>query len=165
MEREDAIKTMRDLLASMVEKKSSDMFITDGFPPAMKIDGKIVPVGEDTLLSDDTKALCSAIMNDRQVKEFEATKGHETIHATGAKHRLDRTKGKRFGDEAYAYEELVAELGAAMLCSHVGIPLERLQHTQYIHGWLKRLKSDKKFLFNAAADAGRAFNYLVEDQT
>ena len=74
MEREDAIKTMRDLLASMVEKKSSDMFITDGFPPAMKIDGKIVPVGEDTLLSDDTKALCSAIMNDRQVKEFEATK-------------------------------------------------------------------------------------------
>ena len=74
MEREDAIKTMRDLLASMVEKKSSDMFITDGFPPAMKIDGKIAPVGEDTLLSDDTKALCSAIMNDRQVKEFEATK-------------------------------------------------------------------------------------------
>ena len=74
MEREDAIKTMRDLLASMVEKKSSDMFITDGFPPAMKIDGKIVPVGEDALLSDDTKALCSAIMNDRQLKEFEATK-------------------------------------------------------------------------------------------
>ena len=74
MEREDAIKTMRDLLASMVEKKSSDMFITDGFPPAMKIDGKIVPMGEHALLSDDTKALCSAIMNDRQVKEFEATK-------------------------------------------------------------------------------------------
>ena len=74
MEREDAIKTMRDLLALMVEKKSSDMFITDGFPPAMKIDGKIVPVGEDALLSDDTKALCSAIMNDRQLKEFEATK-------------------------------------------------------------------------------------------
>ncbi len=74
MEREDAIKTMRDLLASMVEKKSSDMFITDGFPPAMKIDGKIVPVGENALLSDDTKALCSAIMNDRHVKEFEATK-------------------------------------------------------------------------------------------
>ena len=74
MEREDAIKTMRELLASMVEKKSSDMFITDGFPPAMKIDGKIVPVGEHSLLSDDTKALCSAIMNDRQVKEFEATK-------------------------------------------------------------------------------------------
>ena len=49
MEREDAIKTMRDLLASMVEKKSSDMFITDGFPPAMKIDGKIVPVGERIL--------------------------------------------------------------------------------------------------------------------
>ena len=74
MEREDAIKTMRDLLALMVEKKSSDMFITDGFPPAMKIDGKIVPVGEETLLSDDTQALCSAIMNDRQIKEFEATK-------------------------------------------------------------------------------------------
>ncbi len=96
-------------------------------------------------------------------EEFEATKAHETVHATGAKHRLDRTKGKRFGDEAYAYEELVAELGAAMICSHVGIPLERLQHTQYIHGWLKRLKSDKKFLFNAAADAGRAFNYLIDE--
>ena len=98
-------------------------------------------------------------------EEFEATKGHETVHATGAKHRLDRTRGKKYESEAYAYEELVAELGAAMLCSHVGIPLEKLQHTQYIHGWLKRLKSDKKFLFDAAADAGKAFNYLVESQT
>ena len=74
MEREDAIKKMRELLAQMVEKKSSDMFITEGFPPAMKIDGKIMPIGEETLFSEDTKALCSAIMNDRQLKEFEATK-------------------------------------------------------------------------------------------
>ncbi len=74
MEREAAIKKMRELLGLMVEKKSSDMFITEGFPPAMKIDGNITPVEDDSLPDESTKALCSAIMNDRQLKEFEATK-------------------------------------------------------------------------------------------
>ncbi len=74
MEREQAINYMRDLLKVMVEKKGSDLFVTVDFPPAIKIDGKIVPVSKTKLTSNNTKALAYAIMNDKQVKEFEATK-------------------------------------------------------------------------------------------
>ena len=65
MEREQAIKYMRDLLTLMAEKKASDMFITLDFPPALKIDGKITPVSKTKLSGANTKALCYAIMNDR----------------------------------------------------------------------------------------------------
>ncbi|MCC7413443.1 MAG: PilT/PilU family type 4a pilus ATPase [Gammaproteobacteria bacterium] len=74
MEREQAIKFMRDLLKLMVDRKGSDLFITVDFPPAIKIDGKITPVSKTKLSSENSKALAYAIMNDRQVKEFEATK-------------------------------------------------------------------------------------------
>ncbi|MCP5143261.1 MAG: PilT/PilU family type 4a pilus ATPase [Gammaproteobacteria bacterium] len=74
MEREQAIKFMRDLLKLMVDKKGSDLFITVDFPPAIKIDGKITPVSKTKLTSENCKALTYAIMNDRQLKEFEATK-------------------------------------------------------------------------------------------
>jgi len=74
MERDQAIKYMRDLLKLMVDKKGSDLFITVDFPPAIKIDGKVTPVSKTKLTSENTKALTYAIMNDRQLKEYEATK-------------------------------------------------------------------------------------------
>ena len=74
MEREQAIKFMRDLLKLMVEKEGSDLFITVGFPPAIKVHGKIMPVSKTELTQDNTKALVYAVMNDKQLKEFEATK-------------------------------------------------------------------------------------------
>jgi twitching motility protein PilU len=74
MEREQAIKYMRDLLKLMVDKKGSDLFITVEFPPAIKVDGKVAPVSKTRLTPENTKALAYAIMNDRQLKEFEATK-------------------------------------------------------------------------------------------
>ncbi|MEQ8288560.1 MAG: PilT/PilU family type 4a pilus ATPase [Gammaproteobacteria bacterium] len=74
MEREQAIKFMRDLLKLMIEKKGSDLFITVGFPPAIKVHGKVTPVSKTELTADNTKALTYAIMNDKQLKEFEATK-------------------------------------------------------------------------------------------
>ena len=74
MEREQAIKYMRDLLKLLVDKKGSDLFITVDFPPAIKIDGKITPVSKTKLTTENTKALTYAIMNDRQLKEYEATK-------------------------------------------------------------------------------------------
>jgi twitching motility protein PilU len=74
MEREQAIKYVRDLLKLMVDKKGSDLFITVDFPPAIKIDGKVTPVSKTKLTSENSKALAYAIMNDRQLKEFEATK-------------------------------------------------------------------------------------------
>ncbi len=74
MEREQAIKFMRDLLKLMIEKEGSDLFITVGFPPAIKVHGKITPVSKTELTPDNTKALAYAVMNDKQLKEFEATK-------------------------------------------------------------------------------------------
>ena len=74
MEREQAISYMRDLLQLMIDKKGSDLFITVGFPPAIKVDGAIKPVSKTTLTPDNTKALTYAIMNDRNIREFESTK-------------------------------------------------------------------------------------------
>lgn len=74
MEREQAIKFMRDLLKLMIEKGGSDLFITVGFPPAMKIHGKMTPVSKTELTPENTKALAYAVMNDKQLKEYEATK-------------------------------------------------------------------------------------------
>ncbi|MDQ3773611.1 MAG: PilT/PilU family type 4a pilus ATPase [Pseudomonadota bacterium] len=74
MERDQAIKFMRDLLKVLVDKKGSDLFITVDFPPAVKVDGKIAPVSKTRLSAENTKALTYAVMNDRQIKEFEATK-------------------------------------------------------------------------------------------
>ncbi len=74
MEREQAIKFMRDLLKLLVEKGGSDLFITVGFPPAIKIHGKMTPVSKTELTPENTKALCYAVMNDKQLKEYEATK-------------------------------------------------------------------------------------------
>ena len=74
MERDQAIKFMRDLLKLMVEKKGSDLFVTVGFPPAIKAHGKLSPVSKTALTAENTKAMAYAIMNDRQLKEYEATK-------------------------------------------------------------------------------------------
>ena len=74
MERDKAIKFMHDLLKVLVEKDGSDLFITVGFPPAMKIHGKVTPVSKTKLTAENAKSLCQAIMNDKQLKEFEATK-------------------------------------------------------------------------------------------
>ena len=74
MERDQALKFMHDLLRLMVQKNGSDLFITSGFPPAIKIDGKIIPQSNQVLTPQHTAELARAVMNDRQAAEFEATK-------------------------------------------------------------------------------------------
>ena len=74
MEREQAIKLMQDLLRRVVERKASDLFITAGFPPAVKLDGEVRPQTERALTSEQSAILVRSIMNDRQSKEFDATK-------------------------------------------------------------------------------------------
>jgi twitching motility protein PilU len=74
MERDQAVKFMHDLLRAMVAKKASDLFITAGFPPAIKLDGKMTPVAQQPLTPQHTAELARGIMNDRQAGEFEATK-------------------------------------------------------------------------------------------
>jgi twitching motility protein PilU len=74
MERDQAVKFMHDLLKAMVAKKGSDLFITAGFPPAIKLDGKMTPVASQQLNMQHTSELTRAMMNDKQAQEFEATK-------------------------------------------------------------------------------------------
>src|SRR6186997_1164831 len=74
MDREQGIKLMQDLLRRVVEKKASDLFITAGFPPAIKIDAEVRPQSERALTAEQSAVLVRAIMNDRQTKEFDATK-------------------------------------------------------------------------------------------
>ena len=74
MERDQAVKFMHDLLRAMVAKKGSDLFITAGFPPAIKLDGKMTPVASQQLTMQHTSELTRAMMNDKQAQEFEATK-------------------------------------------------------------------------------------------
>ena len=74
MEREQATKFIYDLLRALIAKKGSDLFITAGFPPAMKIDSKMTPVSQQALTAQHTAMLVRSIMNDKQAAEFEATK-------------------------------------------------------------------------------------------
>jgi twitching motility protein PilU len=74
LERDVAIKLMQDLLKRMVDKKGSDLFITSGFPPAIKIDGEVRAQSEKPLTADQSATLVRAIMNDRQTRDFDSTK-------------------------------------------------------------------------------------------
>lgn len=97
----------------------------------------------------------------KDAESYAATKAHELIHWTGHESRCAREFGKRFGDSAYAREELVAELGAAFLCAALGItPEPRDDHAAYLAHWLKVLTEDKRAIFSAAAHAQRAADYL-----
>ncbi|MBD9628502.1 antirestriction protein, partial [Ensifer sp. ENS06] len=90
------------------------------------------------------------------------TLGHEAIHWTMSPTRLDRNLGrKKWGDEGYAREELVAELGSVFLAADLGLAIEpRDDHAAYIASWLKALKNDKRLVFQMAAHAERAVAYL-----
>jgi len=74
MDREQAIKLMQDLLKRMVERKGSDLFITAGFPPAIKIDGEVRAQADRVLTPEQSAVLVRAIMNDRQTRDFDSTK-------------------------------------------------------------------------------------------
>jgi antirestriction protein ArdC len=102
----------------------------------------------------------------RDAESHYSTLAHETVHWTRHPTRLDRDFGrKRFGDEGYAIEELVAELGAAFLCASLELTLEpREEHASYIQNWLTVLRNDKRAIFQAAAHAQRAADFLHQLQ-
>jgi antirestriction protein ArdC len=91
---------------------------------------------------------------------YYATALHELTHWSGAPTRCNRPMLGRQHIEAYAFEELVAEMGSAFLCSHVGLAGE-MQHASYICHWLAALKSDKRLIFTAASLAQKAMDFLV----
>ncbi len=91
---------------------------------------------------------------------YYATALHELTHWTSHPSRCNRQLGRRFGDSAYAAEELIAEMGAAFLCAHCRIDGE-LHHADYLASWLTVLRADKRAIFVAATRAQQAADYLL----
>lgn len=96
-----------------------------------------------------------------RAEHFYSTLAHEHTHWTGHEDRLNRTFGQRFGDDAYAAEELVAELGAAYFAAEFGLDqVTRPDHSAYLGHWVRVLKSDPKALVTVASKAQHALDFL-----
>lgn len=93
-------------------------------------------------------------------EDYYATALHELCHWTGHPHRLNRVLTGRRDIEAYAYEELVAEIGAAFLCAYSRLSA-RLEHASYISTWLDALRRDKRLIFVAAGAAQKAADFVL----
>ena len=100
-------------------------------------------------------------------QHYYATSAHEHIHWTKAKSRLDREDfgRKRWGDEGYAMEELVAELGACFVCADLGIANDLDHSASYLDNWMKVMKADKKAIFTASSYAQKAADFLAAFST
>lgn len=93
---------------------------------------------------------------------YYATAFHELGHWTGHASRLNRSFGKRFGDDSYAMEELVAELSAAFTMGHLGMADGSIEmHADYLQSWIRVLKADKAAIFTAASQASKASDYVL----
>ena len=92
--------------------------------------------------------------------DYYAVALHELTHWSGHPRRLNRVLGRWHGIDTYAFEELVAEMGAAFLCAHCGLQ-GRLEHASYIDNWLDALKRDKRLIFVAAGMAQKAADYVL----
>ena len=96
------------------------------------------------------------------VEAFMTTLAHECVHSTGAKKRCDRDMSGRFGDEKYAFEELVAELGASFIAAEWGLSYKLENHAAYISSWLKALKNDPAYIVDASKLASKAVKHIAE---
>lgn len=153
---------------------------TEAFDPIPNADAFVIDTGATVRIHGDsahyTPSTDTITMPDRKLffateagtagQNWYATLLHELVHWSGAEHRLARTFGRRFGDEAYAMEELVAELGSAFLCADLGLSSEpRPDHARYLASWLKVLKADNRAVFSAASAATKAAEWLCVTQT
>lgn len=99
-------------------------------------------------------------------EHYYSTLFHELTHATGHESRVDRKEAftDGFGSDPYAFEELVAELGASFICGYADIfQTTKEESASYLNGWLSKLKGDKKFFFRAAAQAQKAADYILNN--
>lgn len=100
-------------------------------------------------------------------EEYYSALTHELIHSTGSKERLNRigiTNNKADRDNTYAYEELIAELGSIMLCTHLNLKKNLESSAAYIKGWLKLLQSDNSYIFKAASKADEAKEFILKNE-
>jgi antirestriction protein ArdC len=117
--------------------------------------------GLDIIRMPDGKRFIDTATSTR-IESYYSTLMHELTHWTAHLSRLDRDLSGRFGNEKYAMEELVAELGAAFLCASLAItPEVRADHAKYINSWISVLKRDTRAIFTASAKAQEAVEYLT----
>lgn len=129
--------------------------------------------GADIRTSDEPRAFYSIaqdfihmppITSFHDAGGYYATLAHEATHWTGHQTRLDRFT--RFSDrKAYAFEELIAEIGACMTCANLGLAPDFAQSAAYLSGWLRALKDDKRLIFKAASEAQKAADLLMNRTT
>lgn len=100
----------------------------------------------------------------KSAEDFYSTSIHELGHWTGHSSRLNREFGKKFGTDAYAFEELVAEISCAITKARIGLAGEVTNHASYLEAWLKILKKSPGYLMTAASAASKASDYLVKSE-
>jgi len=122
-----------------------------------------IDAGQPCYIPSKDTILMPALNTFSSTEAYMSVLAHECVHATGASHRLDRKIKNKFGNADYAYEELVAELGAAFISAEWGFNYRLEQHASYIQSWLKALKDDNKLVFTAAAQAEKAVQYIERE--
>ena len=129
-------------------------------------DGKACYTPSLDTITMPNRSLFSATKTSTATECYYSTELHELGHWTGHKSRLDRLgKASRFGDTAYAREELVAELGAAFQCAMLGVSITpREDHAKYLNNWISVLKNDSRAILTAAAAAEKAVQFIEELQ-
>ena len=99
--------------------------------------------------------------NETKVDAYLSTLAHELAHSTGHEKRLNRKVENKFGSEKYSYEELVAECTASMVCAHFGKTRTFDNSVAYLKSWLSHIKKNPTALYDAIADASKAFDYMM----
>jgi antirestriction protein ArdC len=149
---DDTLDVDPDEVHAEAERVFSAYLEAQGLTVTYKGDKAYYNITDDTVTLPEAKAF-------RTAEGFQRTKAHELVHSTGAKGRLNRNLRNFFGSADYAREELVAELGAAFLCSDLGVSNEGDlddNHTAYLMSWIKRLQDNKYEIFTAGKLARQA---------
>jgi len=168
-------KTNNVFNADQIENLPAEYYITPEAPRDLgteanaELDTFFAETGADIISSDDARAYYRPTTDQihmppigtfHDVTGYYSTLSHELTHWTGAEKRLDRIK-KFQNRAAYAFEELVAEIGNCLLCLHLGVTPQFDQSAAYIKGWLEALKDDKGLIFKAASEAQKAVDFIL----
>lgn len=137
----------RQELVEKFIKKTDAKILTQGSRPCY------VPT-KDTIIMPAWEDFTSA-------SGYYGTLLHELTHWTGHENRCNRSLGNGFGTQAYAKEELIAEMGAALLCQHFGVNSDLHNHASYLSAWLLKAKEDSKFLYRSMTEARKAYDFLM----
>lgn len=153
-------------------KRKDEFYMHDPVEEAEKIisgytDAPVIRFrsGEACYLPSSDQIIVPPLSDYKKPEEYYSTIFHEMIHSTGHSKRIKRkgiTDKTKFGDETYSKEELIAEIGAAMLCGVARIDNATIENSAaYIAGWLRVLQNDNRIVVRAAAQAQKAADYIL----